>query len=127
DGDTLQANVYAINPVIDQQSRTIHVRALLQQDPQKMIMPGTFAEVLVTTDFVEEALLVPSRAVVPEINDQTVYIYKNGKAVRRTIELGNRTVDKVQVLQGIVAGDTVITTGMLEVKEGMDVQIQLFN
>jgi len=127
DGDTMQASVYAINPIIDQQSRTIHVRALLQQDPDNMIMPGTFAEVLVTTDFVNEALLIPTRAVVPEINDQTVYIYKNGKAVRRAIEMGNRTADMVQVLQGVVAGDTVITTGLLEVKEGMDVQVQLFN
>lgn len=123
--DTLTAEIYAIDPLIDQQSRTINIRALMQQQPEKKIMPGTFAEVIVTTNNEENALLVPTQAVVPEIDHQTVYLSKNGKAVRRVIQMGNRTADKVQVLNGIEAGDTVITTGLLMVKDGMDLKLNL--
>lgn len=123
--DTLKASIYAIDPLIDQQSRTINIRALMQQQPDKLIMPGTFAEVIVTTNNDENALLVPTQAVVPEINEHTVYLCKNGKAVRRVIRMGNRTPDKVQVLNGIEAGDTVITTGLLMVKDGMDLELHL--
>jgi membrane fusion protein (multidrug efflux system) len=122
--DTLKAKIYAINPIIDAKSRTINVRALLLQNADKIIMPGTFAEVLVTTNFVNDALLVPTQAVVPEINEQTVYLYKSGKAVRKTIQMGNRTAENVQVLNGIAAGDTVVTSGLLQIKNGMDLQIK---
>jgi membrane fusion protein (multidrug efflux system) len=122
--DTLKAKIYAINPIIDAKSRTINVRALLLQNADKIIMPGTFAEVLVTTNFVNDALLIPTQAVVPEINEQTVYLYKSGKAVRKTIQMGNRTAENVQVLNGIAAGDTVVTSGLLQIKNGMDLQIK---
>lgn len=123
--DTLIATIYAINPLINTESRTINVRALLKQPSHKMIIPGSFAEVLISTNHVEDALLVPTQAVVPEINDQTVYLYKSGKAIRTTIQLGIRTADMVHVKSGISAGDTVITSGLLQVKDGMAIDLQL--
>ncbi|MCB0430878.1 MAG: efflux RND transporter periplasmic adaptor subunit [Flavobacteriales bacterium] len=123
-GDTLPATIYAVDPVIDPQSRTVRVRALLQPKEGKDIMPGTFAEVMLATNQIDDALLVPSQAVVPEINEQTVYLFKKGKAVRRVIQAGTRTADKVHVLEGVGAGDTVLTTGLLQVKDGMSIQLQ---
>jgi len=124
-GDTLNAKIYAINPVINAESRTINVRALLKQPTSKKILPGAFAEVLVATNYIGDALLVPTQAVVPEINDQTVYVYQNGKAVRKTIQLGIRTADMVHVVKGLSPGDTVITTGLLQIKEGMGIDLQV--
>lgn len=121
DTDSLEAEIYAVNPLVNAQSRTIGVRARLQQTPKKTIMPGTFAEVKVSTNFIKDALLIPTQAIVPEINDQTVYLYKNGKAEKRVVKMGNRTADKVHILEGINAGDTVITTGMLQIKDGMEI------
>lgn len=123
--DTLKARIYAVNPVIDMQSRTFNVRAMLDQPPKNKIMPGSYAEVLISENFLKNALLIPTQAVVPSINDQTVYLYKNGKAQRKVIEMGDRSADKVLVLNGIEAGDTVITSGLLLIKEGMDLEIQL--
>ncbi|MCB0397873.1 MAG: efflux RND transporter periplasmic adaptor subunit, partial [Flavobacteriales bacterium] len=122
--DTLQASVYAMSPVIDPQSRTINVRALLPQKKDRIIMPGSYAEVRITANAVDSALLIPTQAVVPEINDQTVYLYKNGKAVRRKIQTGHRTPAMIHVVDGLSAGDTVLTTGLLGVKEGMDITLQ---
>lgn len=122
--DTLKANVYAINPIINTDTRMLNVRALLEQTSDKKIMPGTFAEVLISTEMVENAILIPTQAVIPAINEQTVYIVKNGKAVRKVIEMGNRNADNVLVIDGLSVGDTVITTGLLQIKEGMDLNIQ---
>lgn len=125
--DTLEAKIYAVNPIIDAQTRTINARALLKQRVDQKIMPGTFAEVLVATDYLTDALLVPTQAVVQSITEQTVYLSKNGKAVRKVIQMGDRTSDLVHVLSGIEEGDTVLTTGLLSVKEGMSLTFQSVN
>lgn len=125
--DSLEAVVYAINPVIDPQTRTVNARAMLKQREKSVIMPGTFAEVLITTNYLDDAILIPTQAVVQSINEQTVYISKKGKAVRKVIKMGNRTADKVHVLNGISVGDTILTTGLLSVKEGMDLTFQKVN
>lgn len=121
--DTVEAKVYAINPTIDRTSRTIQVRAIFEQKSSR-IMPGTFAEVVIKTNMESDALLVPTQAIVPQINDQTIYLYKNGKVQRRIVETGIRTADKVRILSGVSAGDTVITSGLLMVKEGMSISFQ---
>lgn len=127
EGDTLKATVYAINPQINSSSRTVNVRARLKPGSNNTIMPGTFAEVLLSTNYIEDALLIPSQTIVPEIEKQTVYVYENGKAIRKEITMGNRTSDKVHIISGISEGDTLITTGLLLVKSGMDIQLNNVN
>lgn len=122
--DSLEATIYAINPIIDAQTRTINARALLKQQNGEKLMPGTFAEVLIATDYLSDALMIPTQAVVQSITEQTVYVSKNGKAERKVIQLGNRNSDMVRVLDGIELGDTVLTTGLLSVKEGMELNFQ---
>lgn len=127
ENDTFDATVYAINPVINTDSRTINVRARLKQPKNNQIMPGAFAEILISINYVKDALLIPTQAVISEINDQTVYLYKNGKAVKRIIEMGSRTDEKVSIIHGVSAGDTLITTGLLLIKDGMEVILQSVN
>ncbi|WP_066759978.1 efflux RND transporter periplasmic adaptor subunit [Crocinitomix algicola] len=125
--DTLTADVYAINPVIDLDSRTINVRAFLNSNDSVSVLPGTYAEVIIPTDYTNEALLVPTQAIVPEINDQTIYVYEKGKAIKKQVFLGDRTADRVHVTKGIESGDTIITTGLLQVKDGQSVNLQSIN
>lgn len=122
--DTVKAKIYAVNPRVDELSRTINVRAWLKQNKDQGFLPGSFAEVLVATSFQKNALMVPSEAIVPEIDKQTVYISKNGKVIRNKIALGARTADLVHVLEGVSLGDTIITTGLLQVREGMSVDFK---
>jgi membrane fusion protein (multidrug efflux system) len=125
--DTLKAKIYAINPQISTSSRTINVRAYLNQSGKKSIMPGMYAEVIIPTNQIDDALLVPTQAIVPEINNQTVFKVKNGAAERVNVIMGNRTTDKVHILEGVSAGDTIITTGLLIVKTGMPVDLKKIN
>lgn len=122
--DTTGAVVYALSPQISSDSKTLSVRAKLSLKNKSTVIPGSFAEVLVSTNFIKDALLVPTQAVVPEINEQTVYLYKGGEVVRKNIKLGTRTPGKVHVLEGISAGDTLITTGLMQIREGQRVELQ---
>ncbi len=124
DNDSLSATIYAINPSVNEQTRMITVRALLEQNDKQTILPGTYAEVILPTNAINNALLVPTEAVVPSITEQTVYVYNKGKAERRVVTLGNRTAEKVHILTGIKEGDVVLTTGLLAVKDGMAITIK---
>ncbi len=118
-GKSLKAKVYALSPIIDEKSRTLSVRALLEQTGKEKILAGTYAEVQIQSKAISNALLIPTQAVVTSILEQTVYVYKNGVAERRVVELGDRTAEKVHIISGISNGDTVLTTGLLSVKDGM--------
>lgn len=127
ENDTLEAEVYAISPVISADSRTINVRAMLNQKEGKTYMPGVFAELIVTTNFIDDALLVPTQAIVPSITDQTIYVVKDGKAQKKIVQIGNRTKDLVHITEGLSEGDVVLTTGLLHVKDGMSVKVELIS
>ena len=125
--DTLEAEIYAISPVVSADSRTINVRAMLKQNEGKTYMPGVFAEIIITTNFINDALLVPTQAIVPSITDQTIYVVKDGKAQKKIVQIGNRTKDLVHITEGLSEGEVVLTTGLLQVKDGMPVTVELIS
>jgi membrane fusion protein (multidrug efflux system) len=65
--------------------------------------------------------MLPAIALVPEIQGQKVFMYSNGQVVEQRVQTGIRTEQKVQILEGVSAGDTVLTTGLLQVQPGMPV------
>ena len=78
----------------------------------------------VVREEITDAIAVPSEAVVPEMGRQIVYLYRNGKAQPQEIVLGLRTEDKVQAVQGLEEGDTLLTTGVMQLRTGMKVRIE---
>ena len=68
-------------------------------------------------------MAIPSEALIPEMGKNIVYLYKNGVAEPAEIILGLRTESQVQVLQGLSVGDTVITSGVMQLRTGMKVSI----
>ncbi len=120
-GDTLMAPVYAINPVVDENARTLQVRARLEN--KKDWFPGNFAEVIMILDVHDSAMVVPSQLIVPELGAETVYIYKNGKAIKQTITTGPRNETDVLVTSGLTPGDTLLASGLMQVREGMSLKI----
>ncbi len=123
DTDTFPASIYAIDPIINPESRTLRARARISNENKGTLRPGVFATVILPTQVSESALLVPTQVVVPEINVQTLYVAKNGTAVRREVTLAGRNSDMVQIVAGLTPGDTVITTGLLQVKDGLPVSL----
>lgn len=121
--DTLEATVYAIDPRIDMNSRTIHVRCMMPNPGEKHV-PGIFVEVVIPIHSDHTALVVPTAAIIPALNTQTVYVYHNGKAFRKEVTLGSRTDMQVLIEDGLNPGDTVIMTGLLEIRDNMPVVIR---
>jgi membrane fusion protein (multidrug efflux system) len=113
--------VYAIEPRIDPATRTLKVRATAP-NRDGALTPGAFAKVEISLAKIAEALTVPSAAIVPMIDGQSVYILQNGKAVSKTVTTGIRTDSTVQVLSGISAGDTIVTTGVMQLRPGMAIK-----
>lgn len=120
--DTLNAKVYAKEPRIDKETRSLKVRALSDNTAEKLL-PGAFADLQLTLNTITDALMVPTVSLVPEIHGQKVFLVKNGIVQPQSVITGIRQPLKVQILQGIVPGDTVLTTGLLQVRPGMPVNI----
>lgn len=118
--EKFEATVYAIEPIIDQSTRTLRLRALYPNSKLEVI-PGSFATVELVLKTYENAIAIPTDALVPMLGNQIVYLYKSGKAEPVQVETGLRTNELLQIKAGLQEGDTVITTGLLQLRKGMPV------
>jgi membrane fusion protein (multidrug efflux system) len=65
--------------------------------------------------------------VIPELNSHKVFTYKDGLVSQEAVDIGLRTENEVQITNGIQPGDTVITTGILQIRQGMPAEITFVN
>ncbi|OYQ37219.1 efflux transporter periplasmic adaptor subunit [Flavobacterium cyanobacteriorum] len=122
--DTFRAKIYAIEPAVEVATRTLRVRAIAENTDGKLL-PGTFASVALPLEKIEDAFLVPTEAIVPVQGGKKVFVADNGKAKEIMVETGTRTEKDVVVLSGLNAGDTVITTGVLILKNDAPVKVSV--
>ncbi len=116
--------VYAIEPKIDAALGTLQIRALCDNKSEK-IYPGTYVEIELRLKNITDALLVPTQAVVPVLKGQTVFIQKNGLVASVLVKTGIRNANSIQISQGLNAGDTVITTGLMQLRPGMPISVKV--
>lgn len=114
------AKIYAIDSHVDSDTRTFTVRALYDNRDGRLF-PGRYANISLTTQTFENAISIPSQAIVSEMGIDKVFLYKSGKAIPVEITKGLRTESVVQALRGLSAGDTVITTGTMQLRMGQKV------
>jgi membrane fusion protein, multidrug efflux system len=118
-----RATVYALEPGIAAATRTLRVRAR-GPNPGGALRPGGFAQVNVVLQEVPGALMVPTTAIVPSADRSLLYVIREGRAEPRTVQLGVRTADRVQVVSGIAPGDSVISTGLQMLRPGAAVRVE---
>jgi membrane fusion protein (multidrug efflux system) len=111
------------NPSIDMATRTMRVIAE-SPNPKGRLTPGAFAKVEMVLKEYPQALTIPTEAVVPEQSGQKIFLYKNGVAEARPVVVGIRQANRIQILEGVAAGDSVITTGLLQIYPGASVRLQ---
>ena len=121
--DTLSGKISAIEPGADATTHTIRTRALVPNQDGKLT-PGSFAHVFIPFGSAGMSLLIPSQSIIPTTRDKKVAVLRQGKVEMQTVKTGDRTEDQVQILEGLQAGDTVLTTGLMQVKSGMEVKIR---
>lgn len=119
---TFTGEVYAIEPRISRDTRSISIRAR-SENSGRLLFPGAFANITLVLDEIDDALMLPTISVVPELNSQKIYMIKNGVVEEVRVQTGLRTSDNVQIISGVAPGDTVLTTGILQANPGTEVEI----
>jgi membrane fusion protein (multidrug efflux system) len=114
--------VYAIEPKIDPSMGTLQLRALCENRAEK-VLPGAFVHIELRLKQISDALLVPTEAVIPVLKGQTILVRRNGAVVSLPVKTGIRTASAVQIIDGLSPGDTVITTGLMQLRPGMPVEV----
>ena len=120
-GESFAGKVASVDSRVDSNTRSVMVRALLPNDADKL-KPGMFLTVHLKRSE-SEVLLVPEEALVPEQGDVFVYVVKDGKAAKRRVQIGLRRVGSVQIVDGLAAGESVVTEGTQKLRDGADVQV----
>lgn len=110
------ATVIATERGIDNATRNMKVRAVINSSSKELI-PGAFANVELKLGNNPQALMIPTQAIIPQEDDKSVIIAHKGKAHFVNIKTGVRKASLVEVTEGLEPGDTVITSGILFLKE----------
>lgn len=118
------AKIYAIEPEIETATRTLKIRAIADNSNGKLL-PGTFATIELSLKNIKDAIVIPTEAVVPIQNGKVVYIANNGKAKEVKIETLARTAKDVVVTSGIKSGDTLLTSGVMALKDEAEIKVKL--
>ena len=118
------AKIYAIEPEVAVATRTLQIRAIADNVDGKLL-PGTFADVKLPLDIIKDAIVVPSEAIVPIQSGKKVFISNMGKAKEVMVEATTRTDASILILSGLKAGDTLITSGIMSLKNDAPVKVNV--
>lgn len=121
-----KAKIYAIEPEIEVATRTLQIRAIAENVDGKLF-PGTFADVKLPLDIIKNAIVVPSQAIVPIKDGKKVFISDMGKAKEVMVEATTRTDASILILSGLKAGDTLITSGVMSLKNESPIKVKVKN
>lgn len=118
-GRAFVGKVASIDSRVDQNTRSVIVRALLANE-DGALKPGMFLNVALAKDE-RETLVIPEEALTPDAEKQFVFVVADGKAQRREVRIGGRSPGSVEITAGLEAGDRVIVEGTQKVRDGAPV------
>jgi membrane fusion protein (multidrug efflux system) len=116
------ATISAIEPQVNATTRNLKVRAVF--DGKTEFSAGMFARVLLDAGSSNNAILIPSNAIIPDTRNKRVAVIKNGKANFQLVETGVRQMDNVQIIKGLSIGDSIAVSGILFLRPDMAVQVK---
>ena len=123
--NTFKAQVYATESSLEAQTRSLLVRARYA-NKEGELMPGQYADIRLKQKEIADAIAIPAEAIVPEMGKNKVFVFRSGKAEPVDVVTGIRTESEVQILDGLQEGDTILTSGTLQLRKGLDVKIAAF-
>ncbi len=119
-GEQFKAVLDAVDPMVDQNGRAISSRARLDNATGRL-RPGMFVRVRLLFGERKNVLMAPEQAIVPGAQP-TVFKVVDGKAVATRVKLGVRRAAQVEIVDGLAAGDVVVTAGQLKLRDGAPVR-----
>ncbi|MEO5999591.1 MAG: efflux RND transporter periplasmic adaptor subunit [Chitinophagaceae bacterium] len=121
DAKQYAAKVVAREASVDQNTRTLLIRAV-SPNPGGILIPGQSARLNLSLHASNSALMLSSQAMMPSSKGYSVYVSRNNKAQPVAIGIGQRNSDAVEIVQGLKAGDTVITSNLLRLVPGTSIK-----
>jgi membrane fusion protein (multidrug efflux system) len=106
-----------IDPEINLGTRTIRVRGV-SSNSGSLLKSGAFVHIELPIEKRPKAILIPASAVTSDIKGPKILILKDRKIQYNYVTIGTRTEDKVIINSGLSIGDTLITSGLLQLREG---------
>ena len=122
DDKLYQAVVYAIEPKVELTTRSIVLRALYPNRNEEL-KSGRSTAVTLQLNEIKDAIAIPTEALIPEMEGEMVYVYRNGKASSSKVSTGLRTESLIQIVDGLEFGDTLIITGILQLRQSLPVEL----
>ena len=116
------ASVYAIDPKIDINTRTIVLRALYANANEEL-RSGRYTGISLELSKINDAIAIPTEALIPEMEGEKVFVYRKGVAQSVNVSIGLRTEDRIQITNGLTFGDTVLTTGILQLRQSIPIAL----
>ncbi|MCF6194340.1 MAG: efflux RND transporter periplasmic adaptor subunit [Kangiellaceae bacterium] len=118
----LVAKVDLVSPIVDPTTGTIKITLRLDDYPLA-VRPGDFTEVHMVTDQHQNALLVPSNAIIEERGNHFLYTVSNNKAQRRPVESGFVMSANTEIISGIEKNDLVVIKGQRNLNDDIAVDV----
>ncbi len=122
-GRSFSGRVTLLDARADSNDRDIQVRAEIPNDPP-VLPSGLFARVRLVIESRPEAIIVPPASVLYTLTGAYVYKVVDGRARRTVVRVGLQLADRVEILDGLQAGDTVVTAGQFNLDDGRRVTTQ---
>ncbi|HMW38521.1 MAG: efflux RND transporter periplasmic adaptor subunit [Saprospiraceae bacterium] len=122
-----QATIQFIAPYVNDDNKNLEVMAVVDHANDKDLKPGAYATVMLGLAKKTKSILIPSQCIIPRIKDKQVALFNSGTVKFVSVEVGMRDSARVEILSGIRAGDTILTSGVMKLKAGMPVGISNLN
>jgi len=128
DGDlsVYKATVYAKETRVDPKAFSLKVRAMYPNANGRM-RPGRSAKIEIRSNPIHNSLTAPNESIIKEMGRDIAYIYSGGRAKQVVLDIGMRTESNTQILSGLNTGDTLLISGVMQLRDGLPVIIDNFN
>lgn len=118
--------VLATEGNVESTTRTLRIKAIVTETHPELV-PGLFAKINLQLGKDEKALLVPTQAIIPQARNKQIILFRKDSAMFAVVETGIRDSSYVQILSGLKAGDTIVTTGLMSIRPKSKVTITKLN
>ena len=120
---TYNATVYALESKLDVKTLSLKARARYANSDGKL-KAGHSATIVIKLREIKNAIVIPSISSIAEMGRDIVFVYKNGKARQVEIKKGIRTASSLQVLEGLNQGDTLLVSGVMQLRDDLPVTLE---
>jgi membrane fusion protein (multidrug efflux system) len=114
------ASVYAFDPRIVEATRTVSLRAIYENKNEEL-KPGRYAGITMELSKIENTISIPTEALIAEMEGEKVFVFKGGRAKSVNVTIGLRTESKIQITNGLNFGDTLLITGIMQLRQNLPV------